>query len=331
MGTPDTVTKALMGDNKYFADVFNYYLYDGKQVIDPSKLSAKDITELALPFGADGKPIAVQKLRDVLKSVVIMEDEKAAYLLLGLENQMYLHYAMIIQNMLYDALDYSDQVRLIAKKHREEAKENTEGKKQDGNEFLSGLSKDDKLVPVITLTLYFGADEWTAPTSLYEMLDIPDKGLLRYISDYKLNLLTPESIADNDFDKFQTEMKQLLKYIKYSKDRRKLDELVHQDPVYEAVSGEVATVIETVTHTKLNIKQGEKVVNVKNAIDEMKAFAKAEGRAEGEAIGIEKGKLEGFFEALVGLVKDGLLPLSVAAQRSNMTVSEFEARAGLKA
>ena len=155
------------------------------------------------------------------------------------------------------------------------------------------------------------------------MLDITDKRLLRYISDYKLNLLTPESIADNDFDKFQTEMKQLLKYIKYSKDRSRLDELVHQDPSYEAVSGEVATVIETVTHTKLNIKKGEKVVNVRNAIDEMKDFAKAEGRAEG--------KLEGFFDALAGLVKDGLLPLSVAAQRSNITVSEFEARAGLKA
>ena len=327
MGTPDTVTKALMGDNKYFADVFNYYLYDGEQVIDPDKLSEKDITELALPFGADGKPIAVQKLRDVLKSVVIMQDEHAAYLLLGIENQMHLHYAIIIKNMLYDSLDYSDQVRVIAKKHREEAKEN----KQDSDEFLSGLNKGDKLVPVITLTLYFGADEWTAPKSLYEMLDVPDKRLLRYISDYKLNLLTPESIADNDFDKFQTEMKQLLKYIKYSKDRNRLDKLVHQGPSYEAVSGEIATVIETVTHTKLNIKKGEKVVNVRNAIDEMKDFAKAEG----EAIGIEKGKaegkLEGFFEALVGLVKDGLLPLSVAAQRSNMTVSEFETRAGLKA
>ena len=48
-----------------------------------------------------------------------------------------------------------------------------------------------------------------------------------------------------------------------------------------------------------------------------------EGRAEGRA--------EGVLETLIALVKDGLLPLSVAAQRSNMTVSEFEAKTGLNA
>ena len=57
--------------------------------------------------------------------------------------------------------------------------------------------------------------------------------------------------------------------------------------------------------------------------DEEKAFAeqKAEGRAEGMAIGEEKGKMKAF----IGLVKDGLLTVAHAAEKVNMTVPEFEA------
>lgn len=45
----------------------------------------------------------------------------------------------------------------------------------------------------------------------------------------------------------------------------------------------------------------------------------------------EEGKAEGIMETLAGLVKDGLLTLSDAAKRANMTVSEFEEQSGLKA
>lgn len=39
---------------------------------------------------------------------------------------------------------------------------------------------------------------------------------------------------------------------------------------------------------------------------------------------------EGALEILIGLVKDGLLSLSEAAKRMNMTVEEFERQTGLK-
>ena len=42
-------------------------------------------------------------------------------------------------------------------------------------------------------------------------------------------------------------------------------------------------------------------------------------------------KNEGILETLVGLVKDGLIPLAEAAKRANMTVSDFEDKTGLKA
>ena len=49
----------------------------------------------------------------------------------------------------------------------------------------------------------------------------------------------------------------------------------------------------------------------------------AEGRAEGIQIGEKKGIEIGKIKALIDLVKDGLLSITDAAKRSNMTESEF--------
>ncbi|MBQ1516691.1 MAG: hypothetical protein IIZ46_00605 [Clostridia bacterium] len=47
--------------------------------------------------------------------------------------------------------------------------------------------------------------------------------------------------------------------------------------------------------------------------------------------GLEKGKKEGILEALIGLVKRGLITIGQAASQADMSVSEFEALTGLKA
>ena len=54
---------------------------------------------------------------------------------------------------------------------------------------------------------------------------------------------------------------------------------------------------------------------------ELRAESRAEGRAEG--------KIEGILSTLAGLVKDGILTLSEAAKRADMTNEEFCKRTGL--
>lgn len=48
MGKMNTITKDYMSEPKYFADSFNYYLFDGKQVIQSDNLQVLDPTEMAL-------------------------------------------------------------------------------------------------------------------------------------------------------------------------------------------------------------------------------------------------------------------------------------------
>ena len=219
MGNADIVTKEYMRDNKVFADAVNYLLYQGKPVVDPLKLEEKDSAELAVLFGENRKMNGKkekeyletqQKFRDVLKKIVIMQDEKLMYLILGVENQTDIHYAMPVRNMIYDALQYGKQVNETAAKHREDR---DWGNKQ---EYLSGFCKTDKLLPVITLVIHFGSEPWDGPKSLHEMLEICDPDILSYIQDYKIHLIDPAGLTLEDLEKFQSSLREVLGCIKYS-------------------------------------------------------------------------------------------------------------------
>lgn len=75
MGEKDTKAKAFLADNERFADLFNYYLFNGKQVIKAADLCERDTTKVLSVFGADKKEIQKQKWRDLLKSVIIKTTE----------------------------------------------------------------------------------------------------------------------------------------------------------------------------------------------------------------------------------------------------------------
>ena len=323
MGFTDTVTKAYIRENTVFADAFNYLLYDGKQIIKPENLHTKDITEIAIPFHPEDKissqklsKSAVQKYRDIFKSTVVMNDDEASYILLGIENQSEIHYAMPVRNAIYDALQYGQQVSDIAahhRKHMDSSSVHTHG------EYLSGFLKNDTIAPVITLVIYFGLTPWDGPRSLHEMMDVQNQHLLNFVPDYHIHLLEPHCISDADLQKFSTNLREVMGYIKYANDKQKLATFIHNNPRM-IIERNAAMVINATTHTSINISEKEETIDMCKAIEEMLADAKAEG----ENLGLTQGRLEGKFESLAELVKDGILDISEAAKRVDMSVEEFE-------
>lgn len=217
MGKADTITKNYISDPAVFADVFNCYLYGGQQVIRPEQLKEKDSTEIALPYGSDGAITPVQKYRDVQKLCAIKTDGVLEYVLYGTENQSKIHYAMPVRNNLYDALEYAGQVEQAAQSYR---KSKT---KLDSKEFLSGFRREDKLIPSVTLTIYFGTEDWDGPLSLLDMLEVKDSRILPYLNDYKMNLVAPALMTDDEILKFQSSFRDVMFSIKYSKDKKELE------------------------------------------------------------------------------------------------------------
>ena len=76
-----------MRKNTVFADACNYFIYGGRQIVDPDKLQELDTTEIAVPFGSEDEDF-VQKYRDLLKAAAVMMDDEATYLILGVENEL---------------------------------------------------------------------------------------------------------------------------------------------------------------------------------------------------------------------------------------------------
>ena len=106
MGKVNVVTKEYMQNNVVFADAFNYFIYDGKQIIQPEKLHEMDPEEILALFD-QGNQKAVEKARNLLKMTTMMSDGKAAYLILGIENESKTRYAEPVKNGLYDFRRYA--------------------------------------------------------------------------------------------------------------------------------------------------------------------------------------------------------------------------------
>lgn len=316
----DTVTKQYMRENTVFADAFNFLLYDGESVIQPEKLKELDTTELAVPFTVDNTDNrhaeAVQKYRDILKMTTVMTDDTAAYVLLGVESQTDIHYAMPVRNIIYDALQYGKQVTEISARNRKKGK-------QTRREFLSGFHRDDKLIPVITLVIHFGADKWDAPMSLHEMMVVTDKNLLKHIPDYRIKLIDPSQISSDEMDKFQTSLREVLCYIKYSKNADKFAQYMKNNKRMEQLELNAAQVIREVTNTKFQIPKGTEVVNVCEAVEVLMERRKNEGIQQGLEQGKSQGITQGKLSLLQDLINDGTLTIEAAAAKADMTVEEF--------
>lgn len=265
MGKPDTITKEYMRRPDVFADVFNQFLYHGRQVILPERLIELDTTEIVVPYGADNVSVPEQRYKDVAKMLAAMTDGRAAYCILAAENEDKINYAMPVKDGLYDFMQLAKQVTETVRSHKES--ENKD-RKPSKDEYLSGFWKDDRLLPVITLVIYYGADEWDGPLSLKEMYADCDESILKYAADYHINLITPSQLSDEEIDEFHTNFREVMKYIKYSKDRKKLMEVTRNDERFKNVERQAADVISVATGTKIKYAEREEKVNMCPAIEE---------------------------------------------------------------
>ena len=293
MGKLDTVTKAYMKNNSVFADAFNYLLYGGRQVLDPSRLQELDTVELSIPFG-NGEEAAVQRFRDLLKMAAFMTDDEAAYLVLGVENEADIKYAEPVKAGLYDFLQYARQVQQTAARHREQK----DRKGHDAGEFLSGFYREDRLIPVITLVILFGSKRWDGPRTLHEMMTIQDPDILKHVADYKLNLIEPAAMEEKDLDKLHSSLRLVLGFIKYADDGKELAAFFSKESGLRELDVEAARVIRACTNTDIQFDEKAEVIDVCKAVQEMNEKARQEGRQEGRLEGHQEGRQEALSEVI---------------------------------
>ena len=304
MGKKDIVAKKFINNNAYFADICNSYIYNGVQKVLPEQLHELNIE---LPVYTEYDKISLENAnikqeepqkRDAVKYISAKTDDTAAYLIVGIEHQSGIDYTMPMRTMQYDARQYEKQKQEIEFAHRT-------------------YKKNDKLLPVITIVLYFGSKPWDGPMSLHDMLQIDDPDLLQYVADYPLHLIDPHRMDETILQKFQTNAREVLTFIKYSKNKKKVLELV-QEERFKKLDLLAAEVINECTSSHLPLTTDNKEdVNMCQAIDEIREDSRNEG--------IEIGTVNSRKEMAIALLKDKIYPLNKIAELTKLSVEEINA------
>ena len=218
MGKADAAVRNWLSDKRRFADLFNGVIFSGREVVTADELEEqKGETSVLIPDKAGGtRP--VQKYRDI----VMRWDGKMDLTLLAVESQDKIHYAMPVRNMLYDGLEYAEQVRLRNKQRRYQSSE----------EFLSGFGRNDRLYPVITLVFYYDTKGWDGAKSLYDMMGLREddekQSLLRpYIPDYHINLVDAGNMRSTEY--FHTDLHEVMGMLKYRGDKEGLQKYIKEN------------------------------------------------------------------------------------------------------
>ena len=97
--------KKFWKDNSRFADLFNACIFDGEQVLKPNDLTEVD-TDISSLLQFNGHAETIQKVLDVVKKTAFGID----FVILGIENQQKVHYAMPLRHMVGDAFSYFKRI-----------------------------------------------------------------------------------------------------------------------------------------------------------------------------------------------------------------------------
>ena len=227
-------------------------MHGGKQVIKAEELEELDTDESGI-IEIDDVKESVKGARDVIK--IAKRYHGVEYAILAVENQEGIHYGMPVRVMGYDYYTYNKQYQ----DRRTYYKQNNI--KLVENEFISGIRKTDRFLPVVTLVLYYGEEDWDGPTSLHDMLDIPEE-IKKYINDYQLNII---QVKDNNLQLHNQNNKDLFEImsiiydIKKSREERR--ETLWKYEEGRKISESVVDVIAATTNIKIKYnKVGERNV-----------------------------------------------------------------------
>lgn len=313
MGRMDVATKNYLKQPERFADLCNYVLFNGRQIIKPEELQEKDISELGTLYTPKGN-VMVERLRDILKGCVVKTAKGITYLVIGIENQSDIHYAMPIKVLIQDALNYVAQAEKISHKHRK-------NRDVSGAEFLSGFSKSDRLVPVITMVIYWNAGKWDGPRSLHEMFEVNDKELLKYVQDYRINLIVPDEIEN--FDSFKTELGIVMDFLRCSDNKESMKKFVTVNSKYDMLlSHEAIRLLNICVNAGLKLPEKEGVgTEMCRGMEEWIKEEREEGREEGKAV------------AMIAMIEKYMNKNSVSLEKTldvlSVSLEEYEAAKAL--
>ena len=257
----------------------------------------------------------VNRIFDVVKKTSNGID----FVIFGIENQQKIHYGMPLRHMLGDAMSYFKESKLI------EAKNKKEHALETPDEFLSGLKKNDRLHPVISLCIYYGDEDWDGPLTLKDMLQIP-KGYESLVADYEMHLIEVKKSGTLKFHNEDVRMLFDICRMIYEKDISRVNAVYNE----QAIATDIFLAIGAVTNSQriindaLEAEKEGKSMKMCKALQEWEDQCTENGRREG----LESGKKSGEAKGIIVMgVECGISKKDIIEKvKEKLNLSEQEAQ-----
>ena len=255
-------------------------------MVTPERMRTIDI-ETQRVEDENGNVTADTRLRDSAK---VVEVDDAIYCLFAIEHQSVEDYTMPLRIMEYDVREYLRQVK-------------------------SNKGVQVRIKPIITIVMYWKADKWNQPVSVKDMFDkntvrwLEDNGLGGYIQDYKMHLFEPGAVKEEDLEKFKTELKDVIAYVKYSKSTEALKE--YNEKHKPDLTKSTVTLINELTNSNYVFIDGKERLNMCEAFEGIKAEGIKEGIKEGRKAEL-KDKYKSWVTLSHNLQKKGMSRAEIA-------------------
>ena len=234
------------------------------------------------------------------RDIIMNWQDQAVLMLLAVESQTAIHYAAPLKVMLYDSMEYAEQVRVKWKERPP---------RLSSAEFLSRFQKNDKLIPVITLIFYYGTEEWDGPLELHQMFDLGTEKnhaelMKKYLPNYHINLVDVRRLKN--LESFQSDLQIIFGMLQCSQDKYALRTYVanHKD-YFQKLDLETYHALGAFLNSRqlmeINVEQEER-----EELDMCKALEDIynDGVQAGMEVGIEQGRQSGIAEGETALKKD---------------------------
>ncbi len=274
MGEKDITEKLLEDYDDVFADIVNVLLFNGHDVVKTDSLVSAGIRS---QYKADDSKVHELE-RDVAK---YWKDGNACIALYGIENQTRPDKLMPLRVIGYDGASYKSQI----------------------------VSKRKRILPVVTLVLYFGKDHWNMPVNLKESIEI-NRELEYYVNDYRIHVFEISWLTEEQVKMFKSDFRLVADFFV----KRRIDpEYIPKDRTEVKHIEEVLKLLSVFTgdHRYEEVLADPDIKEVDNMCEVADRLWNG-GKAEGKA------------HTLYSLVQDGDLSIEKASERMEVSVSEFE-------
>ena len=164
--------------------------------------------------------------------------------------------------------------------------------------------------------------QWSNPW--HQLMFHTNSTILKYVADYKLNLISPADITD--FEKFRTSVGLVLEVIKHQDSEQEMEQILTREAALHNIEHAAAKVIEGFTDIKMDHDEKEEF-NMCKAWEDHYQSGVREGREQGleqgRELGLEQGKILNLIELTIKKILKNI-PAEEAADMLEENVTLIE-------